>query len=126
MDEEYQIDPLNGLPYVYISHEQMRRSIAFTNKGFVYAIVVGEKIKVGKTKNPDKRIKSYRPIADNFRVIGVWESDNYHELERDLLKQLGGKPYVIEWFAYTQEAEEKVRTYMATEVFESFLQNNQN
>lgn len=79
--------------------------------GYIYAVVAGGTIKIGKSKTVSTRLKMYKKAFPNYKLIGMFESDDITEEEKDTLYQFGGKAGSNEWLIYTPDLEEQIETY---------------
>lgn len=76
--------------------------------GHIYAVSVGDKIKIGKSKNILSRLNIYKKGFNNYRLICLIKSDDIDNDEKEILNIFGGKPSVNEWFDWNKELEDKI------------------
>lgn len=76
--------------------------------GFIYAVVVGQKIKLGRTVSLTSRFKSYERVCDNFRVIATKSVDSPVQAERDFLAQFDLIAGKSEWTNYSEQLESDI------------------
>lgn len=81
--------------------------------GYVYAVIVGEKLKIGRTIALQSRFSQYRKTCNNFSVIESLKVEDYYQAESELLAAFGGEPNKHEWFDYRPELLIKVRDVFA-------------
>lgn len=80
-----------------------KKTVKKNYPGHVYAVRVGNKLKVGRTKNPTIRFKQYQKICDNFEIFCTKEVWDYGETEKYLCELLGGSVCQNEWFEPSEE-----------------------
>ena len=96
------------------------------SKGYIYLGFddSGKWIKVGKSKNWEKRMHEIRNMNPSFTIFLHWEVDNMDFVEKKIHKHLGAKQVQSEWFdltaadiawiAETLDGEERSRSWIET------------
>jgi T5orf172 domain len=68
------------------------------NPGYIYIIQAGERLKIGKSKDRDSRIRNARTWLPDMTLIGTKPFWNVNDLEKDLHEGLAQWWYEGEWF----------------------------
>lgn len=79
--------------------------------GYIYAVVCGDKLKLGRTTNMNNRMMAYKRASHNFRLIAATHVVDYKTAEFDLLKTFGIKSGESEWSDYSEDLEYAVSKY---------------
>ena len=79
--------------------------------GFLYAVIVGERIKLGRTKNTKDRFTQYSKISDNFSVIAIAESSDYIAEESEMLEFFRKYDHRGEYFRHNDNLIKEVIGY---------------
>jgi hypothetical protein len=66
--------------------------------GYIYAVQASGRLKIGKSKNRDSRIRDARTWLPDMTIVGVKPFWNIRELERQLHEGLAQWWYEGEWF----------------------------
>ena len=105
--ESSRLEKLNSL-------EKILAQKKITNKeetGFLYAVIVGEKIKLGRTKDTKNRFAQYSKITDNFQIIAIAESIDYIAEESEMLDFFKSYNHRGEYFSHSDRLLEEVKEY---------------
>lgn len=79
-------------------------------QGYIYAVICGDKLKLGRTIDTKQRFHAYRVASDNYRELVTLLVDDYVTAEKVLLARFGSVNR-NEWFPYTPELEAEVLKY---------------
>ena len=71
--------------------------------GWLYVVMSGKLLKVGKTKNPSHRMRDARTWVPNLKIIGVKPFWNVTYLERLLLGGLAQDWHAGEWHYFREK-----------------------
>ncbi|MCA4995142.1 hypothetical protein HWD35_10500 [Tsukamurella tyrosinosolvens] len=108
VEEQREIDRLR-----YAEMAESSQPSRFVGRGSIYAVVVGDRIKIGRSINLPKRLRDYERTYDNYRLIATFESDDIGSAEKAALAQFGGIAGRNEYLPYSEELESSVREYFA-------------
>tara|TARA_R110001606_G_scaffold397407_1_gene573766 strand:+ start:296 stop:886 length:591 start_codon:yes stop_codon:yes gene_type:complete len=85
------------LDYIKNTKSLIRKSI---KEGYVYILKSGNKIKIGRSKNVESRLKIIQAMsAHEVELIGKFSSEDCCKLENDLHKAFADKRSHGEWFS---------------------------
>jgi hypothetical protein len=59
----------------------------------------GAAIKIGRTKNPDARLRQFRTVLPDIEFIGLWRVHNARGIESSLHNRFADKNVGGEWYA---------------------------
>jgi hypothetical protein len=76
--------------------------------GWIYVLEHRGRLKIGKTKKPQKRLRDARTWMPELHIVGVKPFWNHSELERDLHTGLAQFWHCQEWFDFNGDEFEEV------------------
>lgn len=79
--------------------------------GYIYAVCVGDKIKIGRTKSPETRLRTYKKAFENYRLLGIYQASRSIAEEASTLKRFGGAQSLDEWIKRTDSLEAEVKQF---------------
>lgn len=79
--------------------------------GFIYAVRCDDRIKLGRTRNLEDRIRYYTRIVPDAEVIATLSVPNCIAAEADLCAEFSLEAGKREWMPYSQPVEKRVVNY---------------
>jgi hypothetical protein len=94
-------------------HEKSGKGRYKRKHGYIYAIAVNNKIKIGRSIDPKKRFFTYKRFSgtDKIEVIRCREAFDYFKEEDKALKHFNLKQGSNEWMDYSEEVKKMVMDY---------------
>lgn len=87
--------------------------------GWIYAVRFGDKIKIGRSKNIENRLKTYKRTYHDYKEIGRFYVKNYVKEEDVVLRRFGGEAQKNEFLDYTPELEKRVISFFSNKASEA-------
>lgn len=106
-DEDYKLnceDKARELDRMYKSIKNKKTD----KEGFIYAVRIGTKIKLGRTLDPQRRFMAYKNVSDRFSILSIAKVSNYKSSELEMLKKFGWQNGENEYFEHSDELEKNV------------------
>lgn len=107
---QYAEDEMHGIHHYAWWRDSPPKPKVVDNSGCIYLIKCSEWYKIGKTKNVDRRMKTFgEALPFKQEVIHVIRSDDYSALELELHSRFADKRMNGEWFALLPEDVEYIK-----------------
>jgi len=84
------------------------RKVKTDSKGFIYAVKIGNKIKMGRTSRLESRFMAYKNVSDEFTILATAEVSEYKKAEKEMLVKFGWQRGDNEYFPHSDNLEAKV------------------